>query len=148
MVLLQSEFCDKKPMRKTLYTLLLPIIVCSCTGQEDKEEEYAGRMLNAARTLMTEGNYVAAKDSILAMRETFPTAFKARATGIIVMDSIELLAAQDTLAIMDSTLRAEQEILKNDGDIMPNITGNARMCSISNNVSTNWGPKSNFICAR
>ena len=84
-------------MRKTLYTLLLPIIVCSCTGQEDKEEEYAGRMLNAARTLMTEGNYVAAKDSILAMRETFPTAFKARATGIIVMDS---------------TLRAEQEILK------------------------------------
>ena len=92
-------------MRKTLYTLLLPIIVCSCTGQEDKEEEYAGRMLDAARTLMTEGNYVAAKDSILAMRETFPTAF-------IVMDSIELLAAQDTLAIMDSTLRAEQEILK------------------------------------
>ena len=84
-------------MRKTLYTLLLPIIVCSCTGQEDKEEEYAGRMLDAARTLMTEGNYVAAKDSILAMRETFPTAFKARATGIIVMDS---------------TLRAEQEILK------------------------------------
>ena len=83
-------------MRKTLYTLLLPIIVCSCTGQEDKEEEYAGRMLDAARTLMTEGNYVAAKDSILAMRETFPTAFKARATGIIVMDSIELLAAQDT----------------------------------------------------
>lgn len=71
MVLLQSEFCDKKPMRKTLYTLLLPIIVCSCTGQEDKEEEYAGRMLDAARTLMTEGNYVAAKDSILAMRETF-----------------------------------------------------------------------------
>ena len=45
-------------MRKTLYTLLLPIIVCSCTGQEDKEEEYAGRMLDAARTLMTEGNYV------------------------------------------------------------------------------------------
>ena len=112
MVLLQSEFCDKKPMRKTLYTLLLPIIVCSCMGQEDKEEEYAGRMLDAARTLMTEGNYVAAKDSILAMRETFPTAFKGRATGIIVMDSIELLAAQDTLAIMDSTLRAEQEILK------------------------------------
>lgn len=140
-------------MRKTLYTLLLPIIVCSCTGQEDKEEEYAGRMLNAARTLMTEGNYVAAKDSILAMRETFPTAFKARATGIVVMDSIELLAAQDTLAIMDSTLRAEQEILKKlesekRRDIMPNITGNARMCSISNNVSTNWGPKSNFICAR
>ena len=140
-------------MRKTLYTLLLPIIVCSCTGQEDKEEEYAGRMLNAARTLMTEGNYVAAKDSILAMRETFPTAFKARATGIIVMDSIELLAAQDTLAIMDSTLRAEQEILKKleaekRRGHNANITGNARMCSISNNVSTNWGPKSNFICAR
>ena len=99
-------------MRKALYTLLLPVIACSCTGQEDKEEEYAGRMIDAARTLMTEGNYVAAKDSILAMRETFPTAFKARATGIIVMDSIELLGAQDTLAIMYSTCMAEQEILK------------------------------------
>ena len=99
-------------MRITLNTLLLPVIVCSCMGQEDKGEVHAGRMLDAARTLMTEGNYVAAKESILAMREKFPTAFKARATGIIVMDSIELLAAQDTLAIMDSTLRAEQEIMK------------------------------------
>ncbi len=99
-------------MRKTLYALLLPVIVCSCTGQEGKEEEHAGRMLGVARALMAEGNRAAARDSILSMREAFPTAFKARAAGIIVMDSIELLAAQDTLAMMDSALRAEQEILE------------------------------------
>lgn len=99
-------------MRITSYILLLPVMAFSCTGGEDKEEEYAGRMLDAARTLMAERNYAAAKDSILSMRRTFPTAFEARTAGIVVMDSIELLATQDTLAVMDSALRTEQEMLE------------------------------------
>ena len=99
-------------MRKTLYALLLPILICSCSDKEAQTGAQAGRMVNDARTLMKEGDYPRAKDSILAMRRRFPTAFEARATGIIVLDSIELLAAQDTLAMMDSTLRAEQDILR------------------------------------
>ena len=99
-------------MRKTLYALLLPLTVCACAGNGEEEEKNAGRMVDAARTLMAERNYAAAKDSILAMRKAFPTAFDARSTGIIVMDSIELLAAQDTLALMDSTLQSEKELLK------------------------------------
>lgn len=99
-------------MRKTLYTLLFTLAICSCSGKEGEVEANAGRMIETARTLMRSGDYVAAKDSILAMRQLFPTAFEARATGIIVMDSIELLAAQDTLALVDSTLQAEREVLK------------------------------------
>lgn len=103
---------QKKLMRKTLYTLLFTLAICSCSDKDEKVEADAGRMVETARNLMKGGDYVAAKDSILAMRQLFPTAFEARATGIIVMDSIELLAAQDTLAIVDSTLQSEQEILK------------------------------------
>lgn len=99
-------------MRKTLYTLLFTLAICSCSDKEEKVEADAGRMVETARNLMKGGDYAAAKDSILVMRQLFPTAFEARATGIIVMDSIELLAAQDTLAIVDSTLQSEQEILK------------------------------------
>lgn len=68
-------------------------------------------MLSSARMLMAQKNYLAAKDSILAMREKFPKAFNARTEGIIVMDSIELLQTQDSLAIIDSLLRTEKAYL-------------------------------------
>lgn len=100
-------------MRKTFYALLLPFLLCSCSNK-DKDEEieaHASRMVNAARDLMLQGNYPAAKDSILTMRERYPKAFKARATGIVVIDSIELLAAKDTLALMDSALKQAQDSL-------------------------------------
>lgn len=100
-------------MKKTLYILLFPLVAClSCTHQEENVEEKADMILNTARILMKDGNYVAAKDSILTMRQRFPKAFNARTAGIIVMDSIELLEAQDSLAFMDSTLQAEQAILE------------------------------------
>ena len=99
-------------MRKTLYALLFPLAILACTDKEGKTETEAEGMLEKARTLMIAGDYPAARDSILSMRKKYPTAFGARSAGIIVMDSIELLAAQDTLAIVDSTLQSEQEILK------------------------------------
>ena len=111
MVLLYHEFCDKSPMRKTLYILLLPFAFLSCTNKEEEIEREAGRMLDEARTLMAGKDYQAARDSILAMRQNFPTAFNARAAGIIVMDSIELLESQDSLAVMDTILQDEKAIL-------------------------------------
>ncbi len=111
MVFLQDKSRYEKLMRRTLYALLLSIAICSCTTKNDKKEENAGRMLNSARALMIEGNYAAAKDSILNMRILFPTAFEARTTGIVIMDSIELLAAQDTLAMTNSILQVEEKQL-------------------------------------
>lgn len=98
-------------MRKTLYILLFPLAFLSCTNKEEKIEKEAGGMLNEARTLMAGKHYQPARDSILAMRQKYPTAFNARSAGIIVMDSIELLESQDSLAIMGNTLETEKALL-------------------------------------
>ncbi len=99
-------------MRKTLYAILtLPLLACACSGGTDKIEKEAAAMLGDARSLMTEGKYEQARDTILAMRRRCPTAFEARTAGIIVMDSIELLESQDSLAHMDSVLQVEKELL-------------------------------------
>ncbi len=99
-------------MKKELYPLFIFIIVlCSCGRKEPDPEIGAHNMLSSARMLMAQKNYLAAKDSILAMREKFPKAFNARTEGIIVLDSIELLQTQDSLAIIDSLLRTEKAYL-------------------------------------
>lgn len=86
-------------------------MLCSCGRKEPDPEIGAQHILSSARILMAQKNYLAAKDSILEMRKKFPKAFNARTEGIIVMDSIELLQAQDSLAIIDSLLRTEKAYL-------------------------------------
>jgi hypothetical protein len=61
---------------------------------------------------MLSAQYQEAKDSILLIRQQYPTAFKARATGIIVLDSIELLESQDSLALLNERLNAEENLLQ------------------------------------
>lgn len=68
-------------------------------------------MLHQARVLLQQKDYAAARDTVEAMRRTCPKAFKARTAGIVVMDSIELCEAQDTLALLDARLQAEQQQL-------------------------------------
>ncbi len=68
-------------------------------------------MLDMARTLLQQKEYAAARDTVESMRRTWPKALKTRSVGIVVMDSIELCEAQDTLALIDKQLQAEQEKL-------------------------------------
>lgn len=96
-------------MNKKIYFLFLTLLIlCSCTPKEPDPEIGASSMLNSARKLMTDKNYEAAKDSVLLMRKKFPKALKTRTKGIVVMDSIELLQAQDSLAVVDSILQSER----------------------------------------
>lgn len=99
-------------MKNILYIALSLAIVCACNRKEADVEEEAARMLGLARQLMNTRDYASAKDSVQSMRKRFPTAFNARTEGIIVMDSIELLEAQDSLAIIDSMLQQEQKLLE------------------------------------
>lgn len=98
-------------MRNILYITLSVAVICACNHQKTNVEEEASRMLDSARQLMYTQNYDAAKDTVLSMRKRFPGAFNARTEGIIVMDSISLLEAQDSLAIIDSLLNSEQQLL-------------------------------------
>jgi len=59
-------------------------------------------MLAEARSLLTQGNASAARDTVLSLRKRFPRAIEARRQAILTLDSIELFAAQqqeDTLKI-------------------------------------------------
>ncbi len=97
-------------IRKTLYYILLILLAVSCTSGEINQEQAANRLLQNARTLMREGQYENARDSVKAMRTRYPKAFTARTEGILVMDSIGLLEAQDSLMIVDSIYKAELQI--------------------------------------
>lgn len=87
-------------------------VISACHQAPPDGEEEACRMLDEARQLMNRQEYGAARDSVLVMRKRFPMAFKARTAGIVVMDSIELLEAQDSLAIIDGMLQKEQALLE------------------------------------
>ncbi len=54
-------------------------------------------MLQKSRQHLADERYDAARDSILSMRRLYPTAVQARAQGILLLDSIEMLAARDSM---------------------------------------------------
>lgn len=96
-------------MKKTLPLILLVLLICACSDRKEAHPDSgAWQLLHAARTLMSEKSYDAARDSVLRLRRQFPKAFEARTAGIIVTDSIELLEAQDSLMVLDSILQTEK----------------------------------------
>lgn len=99
-------------MKYVLCTIVASILLFSCSNQDKNPEEEGKRLIQAARTHMLSAQYKEAKDSILLIRQEYPTAFNARATGIIVLDSIELLEAQDSLAVLNEQLNAEENLLQ------------------------------------
>lgn len=83
-------------LRSTTICILATLTLACCSdGDVDKA---AQRMLDDARFAMRHGHYAEAKDSILSMRKKYPTAIEARKQGILLLDSIELKAAQDSVA--------------------------------------------------
>lgn len=99
-------------MKKVFPFAFLALFILSCTLKKADPEAPASAMLEKARALRSQGKYASAKDTIELMRKQHPTAFRARTVGIVVLDSIELLEAQDTLALLDSALKAEQEVFE------------------------------------
>ena len=61
------------------------------------EEAQAQQMLQDARIALRHRQYAEARDSIFALRQKHPTAIDARRQGILLLDSIELQAATDSL---------------------------------------------------
>lgn len=59
-------------------------------------------MLSEARAALQAKDYNAARDTIMSLRKRFPTAIEARKQGILLLDSVELFAAEDSLAQADS----------------------------------------------
>lgn len=74
-------------------TLLL-VMLSACASNEERE---AQQMLQQARFALRHRLYSEARDSILSLRKKHPTAINARKQGILLLDSIELQAAADSL---------------------------------------------------
>ena len=82
----------------TLVLVALLIAFSPLLGRGKGEVEQGQQMLSEARQLYADGNYSAARDTILSLRKRFPTALDARRQAILLMDSIELqLAEGDSL---------------------------------------------------
>lgn len=99
-------------MKKILPMALFCLLAAACSSEKKDPNREAAPMLESARVLMNGKNYQAAKDSVLSLRKKYPTAFEARRQGILVMDSIELLQARDSLALLDSIFQRENRKLE------------------------------------
>ena len=92
------------------------VVLSPLLGRGRGEVEQGEAMLLEARQLYAAGNYSAARDTILSMRQNFPTAIEARRQALLLMDSVELqLAKGDTLKeeFFRRKLAFDKEGLKN-----------------------------------
>lgn len=93
-----------------LYVLVLGLAACGSQEPEADAQIY----LTEARVMMQVGQYSAARDTIMSLRKNFPTSFKTRAQAILVLDSIEFLAAEDSLSDSLDDKRATELRLRAD----------------------------------
>ena len=95
-----------------LLFLLLALTACKKQNEETAHfsearaemEAQGSQSLCAARALLAEGNFTAARDTLIQMRENYPLALNAREEGILLMDSIDLGEAEMLLNNVDKQL--------------------------------------------
>ncbi|MBQ0050019.1 MAG: hypothetical protein KBT12_07285 [Bacteroidales bacterium] len=87
------------PQFRNLLLLLASALLLACSGasQQEIDEREGARQLAEARRALVQKNYDAARDTIMALRKHHPLAINARRQAILLLDSIELFAAQDSL---------------------------------------------------
>lgn len=85
-------------MKNILFGILsLSLFGLASCGTKESPETAASVMLDKSKSLLQDGNYDAARDTILSMRKKHPAAVDTRARGILLLDSIEMLAARDSM---------------------------------------------------
>lgn len=77
--------------------LIAATLLAACTQQ--KPEERAAEMLKEARYALHHHHYNEARDTIFSLRRDCPTAIEARKQAILLLDSIEMMAATDSLRL-------------------------------------------------
>ena len=80
-------------MRKIIIFCTFSLLLCGCTSGPSEAQQY----LDKSRNAMALRRYDVARDTIYALRRRFPEAIAERRQGILLLDSIELQAATDSL---------------------------------------------------
>ena len=83
---------------KHIFILLAVVLLAACTKQTP--DERAAAMLREARYALHHHLYAEARDTILSLRRNCPTAIEARKQAILLLDSIEMNAAADSLKLV------------------------------------------------
>lgn len=83
-------------MKKHILSLLSLLLMLSACGGDDANQK-ASSMLSDARVALKYGQYSEARDSILSLRQKYPTAIEVRRQAILLLDSVEMAAAADSL---------------------------------------------------
>lgn len=85
-------------MMKLPYYIIPLFVTLVCCTHQPTDEEQGRKMLEEARACYAKGNYTAARDTILSLRNRFPLALDSRREAILLLDSVELQEAKgDTL---------------------------------------------------
>lgn len=103
-----------------IFILFAAALATSCKTAEDTAEENAAVMLTEARSLLADGHYTAARDTILSLRRQHPTALQARRAAILTLDSVELMETRDSLLALEAQLNAARESFK---QMLPRVDG-------------------------
>ena len=81
--------------KNILFLSALLLLLGACGG--DNTNEKAARMLSDARFALRYKHYADARDSIFSLRQKYPTAIEVRKQAILLLDSIEMAAAADSM---------------------------------------------------
>ncbi len=92
-------------MKKYIVMIGICLVLLACHGNKSDEEK-AVPLLSKIESLYREGHYQAALDSIVQLREKYPTAINARKKALVIWQDASLKKAQDDIAKTDSALQA------------------------------------------
>ena len=102
-------------MKKLLTIAIASLALCnlSCKdntkpgmSEERQEMEAQGQnCLKAAREALDNNDFGAARENVEKMRDEFPLALNAREEGIILMDSINLMEAENQIKAIDKLIK-------------------------------------------
>ena len=85
-------------MKHPIILSLIAVMLVACSPET--QEERAASMLRDARYALHHHLYDEARDTIFSLRRNCPTAIEARKQAILLLDSIEMNAATDSLRIV------------------------------------------------
>ncbi len=84
-------------MKTVHITYLLASLAFLASCDSTTPEDEANVLLLKARQHLAEDRHDAARDSILSLRKQYPTAVQTRARALLLLDSVEMAAAKDSM---------------------------------------------------
>lgn len=85
-------------MKHSTIFFLMAAVLVACS--QETPDERAANMLKEARYALHHHLYDEARDTIFSLRRNCPTAIEARKQAILLLDSIEMNAAADSLRLV------------------------------------------------